>query len=59
MLACYATMLVQLIDASNEGDGERVLRCWKLFLPHFYAARRTKYTLETLNIQIQLITLSP
>ena len=59
VLCHYASMLVEFIDATNEGDGERVLRCWKLFLPHFYDAHRTKYALEALNIQIQLICLSP
>ena len=38
----------------------RVLRCWKLFLPHFKAAGCTKYSLEALKLQIHSrITCSP
>lgn len=59
VLCHYASLVIEFIDACNEGDGKRVLRCWKLFLPHFYAAHRTKYALEALNIQIQLITMPP
>ena len=47
-------------DAWHEGDGERVLRCWKLFLPHFKVAGCTKYSLEALKLQINTgITFSP
>ena len=47
-------------DAWAEGDGERVLRCWKMFLPHFQAAGHTKYSLAALNMQLQTnATLSP
>ena len=55
----FASLLIEFIDACREVDGKRVIRCWRLFLPHFYAARRTKYALEALNIQIQLKVLSP
>ena len=37
-----------------EGDGERVFRCWRLMLPHFKAAGRTKYSLEALRLQFQV-----
>ena len=55
----FASLLIEFIDACREVDGKRVIRCWRLFLPHFYVARRTKYALEALNIQMQLKVLSP
>ena len=51
---------MELRDAWLEGDGQRVIRCWKLFLPHFKAAGCTKYSLEALKLQIHSgITCSP
>ena len=39
---------------------ETILRCWKLFMPHFKIAGCTKYSLEALKLQFQLtITSSP
>lgn len=53
-------LLMEFRDAWGEGDGERVVRCWKLFMPHFKAARHHKYALEALTLQMQVnITLSP
>ena len=37
-------------DASHEGDGARLLRCWKVFMLHFKADGRTKYALEAFNL---------
>ncbi len=42
-----------------EGDGPRILRCWKIFMLHFHAERRTKYSLEALVLQFQLASLPP
>ncbi len=36
-----------------------MLRCWKVFLMHFYADRRTKYAFESLRSQFQLASLPP
>ena len=56
----YAAMLMEFRDAWGEGDGERVLRCWKLLMPHFKLANHTKYALEALRLQMQVsATLSP
>lgn len=44
---------MELIDAWHEGNGERVLHCWKLFLPHFKVAGCTKFSLEALKLQFQ------
>ncbi len=46
-------------DAWSEGDGVRVLRCWKVLLLHFFAGRRTKYALEALRIQVHAVGYSP
>ena len=39
---------LEFCDAIKEGDGERVLRCWKFLLPLFKGAGRKNYSLETL-----------
>ena len=42
-------------DAISEGDGERIIRCWKFLLLHFYAdgSSSSKYALEALFLQFQ------
>lgn len=56
----FAALLMEFRDAWGTGDGERVLRCWKLFMPHFKAAGHTKYALQALRLQMQVnVTLSP
>ena len=60
ILCHYGSLILEFRDAWHEGDGERVLRCWKLFLPHFKVAGCTKYSLEALKLQIHTgITSSP
>lgn len=59
VLCHYGALVTEFRDALAEGDGERVMRCWRLFLPHFKAAGCTKYALEALRLHIQLKTLSP
>ena len=59
VLCHFAALVSEFTDAWSEGDGERVLRCWKIFMLHFHAERRTKYALEALRLQLQLATLSP
>ena len=53
VLCHYASLIMDYRDAWAEGDGERVIRCWKLFLPYFKASGRTKYSLEALRLQMQ------
>lgn len=36
-------------DAIKEGDGTRVLRCWKYFLLYFCATGHTDYCIEAFN----------
>ena len=38
-------------DAIHEGDGERIIRCWKVMLLYFFHGKRTKYTLEAIHLQ--------
>lgn len=47
-------------DATHEGDGERLIRCWKFFMLHFKADGRTKYAVEAFNLLTQVkATLTP
>lgn len=60
VLCHYGCLMMEFRDAWGEGDGERVLRCWRLFLPHFKAGGRTKYSSAAFNVLLQnSITLSP
>lgn len=56
----FGALLMEFRDAWAEGDGERVLHCWKLLMPHFKVAGHTKYALQALRIQMQVnVNLSP
>ena len=44
-LGCY---YLNFRDAIKEGDGERVLRCWRYMLPIFISTRRKNYAKEAL-----------
>ena len=46
-------------DAIRCGDGERVLLCWKFFLPIFKAARRSNYAIEAITYLAQACVLLP
>lgn len=59
VLCHYGSLVAEFRDACAEGDGERVVQCWRLFLPHFKASGCTKYALEALRLQLQLQVLSP
>lgn len=51
---------MEFCDAWAEGDGNRVLQCWRLFLPHFVTYHHTKYALQALCLQFQVSSyLSP
>lgn len=34
-LLSYGLLFLEFLDAAAEGDGDRNLRCWKMFLLHF------------------------
>ena len=40
-------------DAIREGDGNRILRCWRYLLPIFLGSGRTNYSCEVLNMLFQ------
>ena len=40
-------------DAVKEGDGLRVLRCYRYLLPIFKSSRRKNYSIEILNFLVQ------
>ena len=46
----YGLMAGNFHDAWREGDGGRLLRCWKFLLLHFRVGGRTKYTLEAFKL---------
>ena len=37
---------MSFIDATAEGDGNRIVRCWKFLLLHFLASKKTKYAIQ-------------
>ena len=55
----FASLVPLFVDAWKEGDGERILRLWKILMIHFHAERKTKYALEALRLQFQVSTLQP
>ena len=50
----YSLLLAEFDDAIKEGDGPRVITCWKFFLLIFKASNRTKYALEAVTLLINL-----
>ena len=59
LLCYYEFLAMEFEDAWKEGDGERVTRCWQIFLLHFHKSGNTKYALQALRLQFQLASLSP
>ena len=53
----FGSLALEFTDAWREGDGERIVRCWGVFLLHFHAAKRRKYALEALCLKLQLASL--
>ena len=37
-------LLVEFEDGVREADGERIIRCWRYFLPRFRCSNRTNYS---------------
>ena len=52
-LVSLGVLYMEFCDAIREGDGERVLRCWKFLLPIFKNAGRKNYSLEGLYFLYQ------
>lgn len=52
-LLSLGLLLMEFIDSIREGDGERILRCWRFFLPLFKACGRKNYAVEAFNFLFQ------
>ena len=59
VLCHFGSLVAEFRDGWAERNGERVVLCWRPFMPHFKASNCTKYALEALRLQIQLEVLSP
>lgn len=46
-------LLLEFKDAIREGDGTRILRCWKYFFIIFRATRHKNYCIEAFNLFMQ------
>ena len=57
----HGLLFMNFLDATSEGDGGRLLRCWKFLLLHFKEekATETKYALEALYLIFQTNLLPP
>lgn len=55
----YGMLIMNFWDAIAEGDGERILRCWKFFLMYLnhQGSSSTKYCLEALYLMFQVYAL--
>lgn len=57
-LLSYSLLFTKFIDAVAEGDGDRNLRCWKMFILHFKNdSGSTKYAVEVLYYSLQVNSL--
>ena len=45
--------LMEFIDSVHEGDGNRILRCWRYMLMMFKASNKTKCSVEAFNALVQ------
>ena len=54
----YGVLLLNFWDAISEGDGQRVVRCWKFFLLYLkHDNGSSKYSLEALYLMFQIYAL--
>ncbi|KAK3731074.1 hypothetical protein QZH41_012180 [Actinostola sp. cb2023] len=54
----YGLLLYNFKDSVNEGDGTRIIRCWKFFLLHLKNSKSsTKYALKALYLMFQVYAL--
>ena len=44
-------LFLEFCDAIREGDGERILRCWKAMLIYFHSANHSNYAKEAIVLQ--------
>ena len=58
-ITALGLLYLEFQDGIHEGDGLRILRCWKFFTPLFRCANRKNYAIEAVNLQWQYVSLSP
>ena len=46
-------LLMEFADSVREGDGDRIMRCWKFLLPLFKSTGRTNYSIEAVTLLAQ------
>ena len=46
-------LLMEFNDSIREGDGDRIIRCWKFLLPLFKSTKRTNYSIEAVTLLAQ------
>ena len=46
-------LLMEFVDSVREGDGDRIIRCWKFLLPLFKSTGRTNYSVEAVTLLAQ------
>ena len=54
-----ALMVRNFHDASREGDGLRIMRCWKFLMLYFKVDNRVKYAVEAFHLLAQVNALLP
>lgn len=52
-LTSLGLLLLEFVDSVREGDGERIIRCWRYFLPIFKKSGRKNYVIEAFNLLFQ------
>jgi hypothetical protein len=52
-------LLLEFRDAIHEGDGQRILRCWKFMLLYFFSSGHKKYALEAFNLLADVYAAEP
>lgn len=46
-------LYMELCDGIREGDGERIIRCWRFLMLIFKASNRTNYSIEAFTLLVQ------
>lgn len=49
-LLSLGLLLMEFRDGIREGDGDRIIRCWRFFLPLFKVSDRTNYSVDAFNL---------
>ena len=52
-------LLMEFVDAIREGNGDRIIRCWRFFMLLFKASNRTNYSIEEFTLLCQFHFIFP